>query len=104
MSETLTRADVVEKLTAIRKQMRELIGNASDLLKAGGFGSALDRAEDYWIADLTRAISRHHRYVGRSAYTLQDTIEEIERCEDEDDFEDDDVLEVKEEEAEDDWI
>ncbi|MGA4423081.1 hypothetical protein ACI2UY_23340 [Ralstonia nicotianae] len=83
MSDTLTRNDVVEELTEIQQQMLELIENARGLLKAGGFGSALDRAEDYWIAHLITAISDDHGYLGRSGCTLQDTIEEIENGEDE---------------------
>ncbi|OIT09644.1 hypothetical protein BL241_21310 [Ralstonia solanacearum] len=83
MSDTLTRNDVVEELTEIQHQMLELIENARGLLKAGGFSSALDRAEDYWIAHLTMAISDDHGYLGRSGCTLLDTIEEIESGDDE---------------------
>ncbi|MEF9388571.1 hypothetical protein V4890_23555 [Ralstonia solanacearum species complex bacterium KE056] len=85
MSKTLTRNDVVEELTEIQQQMLELIENARGLLKAGGFGSALDRAEDYWIAHMTMALSDDHGYLGRSGCTLQDTIEEIGSGEDEED-------------------
>ncbi|MGH1515543.1 hypothetical protein [Ralstonia solanacearum] len=89
MSKTVTRTDVVEELNDIQQQMLDLIENARGLLKAGGFGSALDRAEDYWIAHITMAISDDHGYLGRSGCTLQDTIEEIESGEDEDEEEDD---------------
>ncbi|MGA4113921.1 hypothetical protein ACI2VH_16690 [Ralstonia nicotianae] len=88
MSKTLTRTDVIEELTDIKEQMLELIENARGLLKTGGFRSALDRAEDYWLAQLTMAISDDHGYLGRSGCTLQDTIEEIESDEDEEDEED----------------
>ncbi|WP_247664420.1 hypothetical protein [Ralstonia pseudosolanacearum] len=88
MNKTVTRTDVVEELTEIQQQMLELIENARGLLKAGGFGSALDRAEDYWIAHLTCAISHDHGYLGRSGCTLQDTIEEIESGEGEDEEDD----------------
>ncbi|MCK4120548.1 hypothetical protein G7939_04655 [Ralstonia solanacearum] len=83
MSKTQARNNVVEELTEIKEQMLELIENARGLLKSGGFGSALDRAEDYWIAHLTMAISDDHGYLGRSGCTLQDTIEELESGEDE---------------------
>ncbi|CAH0443911.1 hypothetical protein [Ralstonia pseudosolanacearum] len=88
MNKTVTRTDVVEELTEIQQQMLELIENARGLLKAGGFGSALDRAEDYWIAHLTCAISHDHGYLGRSGCTLQDTIEEIESGKGEDEEDD----------------
>ncbi|MDC6176280.1 hypothetical protein [Ralstonia solanacearum] len=83
MSKTLTPDDVVEELTQIKEQMLDLIENVRGVLKAGGFTSALDRAEDYWIAHLTCAISHDHGYLGGSGWTLQDTIEEIESGEDE---------------------
>jgi len=85
MSKTLTPSDVVEELTQIKEQMLDLIENVRGILKAGGFGSALARAEDYWMAHLTCAISHDHGYLGRSGCTLQDTIEEIESGEDEED-------------------
>ncbi|AMP75109.1 hypothetical protein RALBFv3_13475 [Ralstonia solanacearum] len=85
MSKTLTQDDVVEELTQIKEQMLDLIESVRGVLRAGGFGSALDRAEDYWIAHLTCAISHDHGYLGGSGCTLQDTIEEIESGEDEDD-------------------
>ncbi|MCL9851882.1 hypothetical protein RSP673_019450 (plasmid) [Ralstonia solanacearum P673] len=88
MSKTLTPDDVVEELTQIKEQMLDLIENVRGVLKAGGFGSALDRAEDYWIAHLTCAISHDHGYLGGSGCTLQDTIEEIESGEDEDEEDD----------------
>ncbi|MHA6846366.1 hypothetical protein [Ralstonia syzygii] len=47
MSNTLTQEDVVHELGEIKQQMLELIENARGVLKAGGFTSALDRAEDY---------------------------------------------------------
>nr|OAI75202.1 hypothetical protein RSP597_11270 [Ralstonia solanacearum] len=83
MSKTLTPSDVVEELIEIKEQMLDLIENVRGVLQAGGFGSALARAEDYWIAHLTCAISHDHGYLGRSGCTLQDTIEEIESGEDE---------------------
>ncbi|MDO3514884.1 hypothetical protein Q3P06_23620 [Ralstonia pseudosolanacearum] len=85
MSKTQARNNVVEELTEIKEQMLELIQSARGLLKAGGLRSALDRAEDYWLAQLTMAISDDHGYLGRSGCTLQDTIEEIESDEEEDD-------------------
>ncbi len=60
MSKTQTRNKVVEEMTEIKKQMLELIKKARGMLKAGGLSSALDRAEDYWIAQLTMAISDDH--------------------------------------------
>ncbi|MDB0568904.1 hypothetical protein LBW52_23155 [Ralstonia solanacearum] len=88
MSKALAPSDVVEALTQIQEQMLDLIENVRGILKAGGFGGALDRAEDYWIAHLTCAISHDHGYLGRSGCTLEDTIEEIESGEDEDEEED----------------
>ncbi|MBT1536434.1 hypothetical protein B7R78_0004565 [Ralstonia solanacearum] len=85
MRNTLSQNDVVEELIEIKAQMLDLIENVRGVLKAGGFRSALDRAEDYWMAHLTCAISHDHGYLGGSGCTLQDTIEEIERGEDEED-------------------
>lgn len=90
MRNTLSQNDVVEELIEIKEQMLDLIENVRGILKAGGFGSALARAEDYWIAHLTCAISHDHGYLGGSGCTLQDTIEEIESGESEDEDEEDD--------------
>ncbi|WP_259341490.1 hypothetical protein [Ralstonia solanacearum] len=90
MRNTLSQNDVVEELIEIKAQMLDLIENVRGVLKAGGFRSALDRAEDYWMAHLTCAISHDHGYLGGSGCTLQDTIEEIERGEDEDEEDEED--------------
>ena len=45
---------------------------------------ALMRAESYWIAHITTAVTNDHGYLGKSMASLQDTIDEIEDGEDDD--------------------
>ncbi len=76
------RQEMVDELGEIQSQILELVKRARALLRNNEYQGALARAESYWIAHVTTAISNNHGYLGGSTVSLQDTIEEIENDED----------------------
>ena len=66
----------------IQTQILELVEQARALLRRNELQGALMRAESYWIAHVTTAISNNHGYLGKSMVSLQDTIDEIKDAED----------------------
>ena len=92
MSTTIqSRQDVVDELGEIQSQILELVEQARGLLRRNGLHGALMRAESYWIAHITTAVTNDHGYLGRSMMSLQDTIDEIEDGEGHDDATDREV-------------
>lgn len=85
---TRDRQEIVDELGEIQSQILELVDQARGLLRCNGLQGALMRAESYWIAHVTTAISNNHGYLGKSMVSLQDTIDEIEDGEDDDTAED----------------
>ena len=79
---TRDRQEIVDELGEIQSQILELVEQARALLRRNELQGALMRAESYWIAQVTTAISNNHGYLGKSMVSLQDTIEEIENDED----------------------
>ena len=79
---TRDRQEIVDELGEIQSQILELVEQARALLRRNELQGALMRAESYWIAHVTTAISNNHGYLGKSMVSLQDTIEEIENDED----------------------
>ena len=79
---TRDRQEIVDELGEIQSQILELVEQARALLRNNEYQGALMRAEAYWIAHVTTAISNNHGYLGGSTVSLQDTIEEIENDED----------------------
>ena len=81
-TKTRDRQEIVDELGEIQTQILELVEQARALLRNNQYQGALARAESYWIAHVTTAISNNHGYLGKSMVSLQDTIEEIENDED----------------------
>ena len=81
-TKTRDRQEIVDELGEIQSQILELVEQARALLRRNELQGALMRAESYWIAHVTTAISNNHGYLGKSMVSLQDTIEEIENDED----------------------
>lgn len=79
---TAKRREIVDELGEIQSQILELVEQAGGLLRRNGLHGALLRAESYWIAHITTAVSNDHGYLGGSMVSLQDTIEEIEEEDD----------------------
>ena len=82
---TRDRQEIVDELGEIQSQILELVEQARALLRNNECQGALMRAEAYWIAHVTTAISNNHGYLGRSMVSLQDTIDEIRDAEDDED-------------------
>ena len=76
------RQEIVDELGEIQSQILELVDQARALLRRNELQGALMRAESYWIAHVTTAISNNHGYLGKSMVSLQDTIDEIKDAED----------------------
>ena len=79
---TRDRQEIVDELGEIQSQILELVEQARALLRRHQLQGALMRAESYWIAHVTTAISNNHGYLGKSMVSLQDTIDEIKDAED----------------------
>ena len=79
---TRDRQEIVDELGEIQSQILELVEQARALLRKNEYEGALMRAESYWIAHVTTAISNNHGYLGKSMVSLQDTIDEIKDAED----------------------
>ena len=79
---TRDRQEIVDELGEIQSQILELVEQARALLRNNELQGALMRAEAYWIAHVTTAISNNHGYLGKSMVSLQDTIDEIKDAED----------------------
>ena len=79
---TRDRQEIVDELGEIQSQILELVEQTRALLRRNGLQGALMRAESYWIAHVTTAISNNHGYLGKSMVSLQDTIDEIKDAED----------------------
>ena len=79
---TRDREEIVDELGEIQSQILELVEQARALLRRNELQGALMRAESYWIAHVTTAISNNHGYLGKSMVSLQDTIDEIKDAED----------------------
>ena len=82
---TRERQEIVDELGEIQSQILELVDQARALLRRNELQGALMRAESYWIAHVTTAISNNHGYLGGSTVSLQDTIDEIKDAENDDD-------------------
>jgi hypothetical protein len=82
---TRDRQEIVDELGEIQSQILELVEQARALLRRNELQGALMRAESYWIAHVTTAISNNHGYLGKSMVSLQDTIDEIKGAEDDED-------------------
>ena len=82
---TRDRQEIVDELGEIQSQILELVEQARALLRNNQYQAALARAEAYWIAHVTTAISNNHGYLGGSTVSLQDTIDEIKDAEDDED-------------------
>ena len=79
---TRDRQEIVDELGEIQSQILELVEQARALLRRNELQGALMRAESYWIAQVTTAISNNHGYLGKSMVSLQETIDEIKDAED----------------------
>ena len=84
-TKTRDRQEIVDELGEIQSQILELVDQARALLRHNEYQGALMRAEAYWIAHVTTAISNNHGYLGGSTVSLQDTIDEIKDAEDDED-------------------
>lgn len=72
---TITRNDV-ERLAEIKDQMKELLSEATQMIR--GEGITYERAKAYWIGHISCALDDDHMYVGGSSTTFADTIAELE--------------------------
>jgi hypothetical protein len=82
---TRDRQEIVDELGEIQSQILELVEQARALLRNNEYQGALARAESYWIAHVTTAISNNHGYLCGSTVSLQDTIDEIKDAKDDED-------------------
>jgi hypothetical protein len=70
----MTDNDISEELDAIRLEIKELLDNASRLVRGT---REEERAKGYWIAHIRCALDKEHGYLGGSMVTMQDTIDAL---------------------------
>ncbi len=66
----------LERLVEIQEEIQTLVGEASNLIRMVD-RSAFYRAESYWLAHITVALSNDSGILGGSMVTMQDTIDEL---------------------------
>ncbi len=81
---TITPEDAAERLEDIKEEMETLLTEVQDILRELGNEQIANRAEAYWFAHISMALSDDHGYLGRSSGTLQGTIDEINALDEED--------------------
>ena len=74
--------ELAEELRDVQEQIRDLLNEAKSILRRAD-RSIRQRAEGYWLAQLTMALDNNHGYLGRAGATMESTIDELA------DFEDD---------------
>ena len=74
---TITPEDAAERLEDIKEEMEVLLSEVRDILREVGDEQIANRAEAYWYAHITMALSDEHMYLGKHDGTLQSTIDEI---------------------------
>lgn len=79
------------RLQEIKEQLENLLGEADELIRhaVGHDDIIYRRAESYWLAHATGAISKDTRWLGGSMFTMEETILELEALVDECDTETD---------------
>ena len=84
MTDTIERAEAIDRLREIQEEIEELLGEAKRCIRAAGGTKTqtMIRAEAYWIAHIIGALRNDHGYLGGSMATMQDTIEELESDDD----------------------
>lgn len=67
-------AERIERLTEIKDQMKELLGEAEQLLRDT---NEEDSARAYWMAHIRCSLDDDHMYLGGSMVTMQTTIDAL---------------------------
>ena len=76
--------EIADELEELRQELLQGLDRAAQLLRAAGCEGARARAEAYWLAHARMALTREHQYLGGSMVTMDDTIAELRRDEEED--------------------
>lgn len=76
----------VERLKQIKDKMLRSLEEAENIITelAGRKSLIHQRAESYWLAHATTAITKESRWLGGSMVTMEDTIQELEKVKVED--------------------
>jgi len=70
--------DKIYRLGEIQDEMLRLLDEAREILRDT---KAYDRADAYWLAHITTALTNEHGYLDRSMCSMEDTIRELEKTE-----------------------
>lgn len=70
----------IDYLNEIKEKIKKLVYEAKDIVQGmDGNGTTSKRAESYWIPHILGALDKDNEYVGGSMYTMEDTINELEK-------------------------
>jgi len=70
----MTDQSIVDELVGIKEQIKELIEQASELIRGT---SEEDRARAYWIPHLLMPLDDDHGYLGGCGATMQNAIDTL---------------------------
>lgn len=76
MNKRTSYQEMAKEMLEIQQEMLELLERARQRLKDAP-GLTRKRAESYWLAHATVALTNQHDYLGGSMVTMEDTICEI---------------------------
>lgn len=86
-----SRSDA-DELEDIRQEMIELLSQAKEIVQGTGDRHLYEQAKSYWIGHIATALSNESEYMGKSMYTMEDTVESMRDSEDEIGEDDDEEL------------
>lgn len=67
---------IIEQLKEIQFEIESLVDEAMNLIPEG---QAKTRAESYWMPHIITALKNEHQWLGGSLVTMEDTINELEK-------------------------
>jgi hypothetical protein len=75
----MDRTEVAGVLQDAKVAIEEALEEARTALRALDDGFPYQQADAYWLAHIRTALDREHGYLGGSMVTMQDTIDALER-------------------------
>ena len=73
----MSRFEAGERILEITDEIRDLLQEAMDLVRAEGTDFDRERARSYWYGHILIALGGDHGYMGRSMCSMADTAEEL---------------------------
>jgi hypothetical protein len=79
----MDKHEAYERMQEIKDEIKQLVSEAEDIMREHASRHARNAAESYWLGHVLTALDDESRYVGKSMFTMQDTINSLEPCDEE---------------------